>query len=983
MRKTTLCAVATALLMLLPSVADAQRRITGRVTAEGGEPLLGASVQVVGTPLGAHTNQRGEYALNAPAGALSLRFRRLGYRGTVVAVTPDRNEVNVTLERDVLQLEEQVITGEATSVARQNLANDVATVSEQDLTRAPAPTIDNALQGKIAGATISSNSGAPGGGIQVQLRGITTIKASIDPLYVVDGVVVSNDAISSGANAITAAAAGGNASSQDNPVNRVADINPNDIERIEVLKGASASALYGAKAANGVIIITTKRGTTGRTQFSILQRVGVSDLSNKMGSRDWTLADALDAFGDTSSTPAGQARNAEITRQFNNGKMDIEEELYGANDPSYETIVSARGGSGQTNFFVSGLLKRDAGILKGTGYTKRSLRANLTQSIGSRLTLDVTTNLVHALTQRALSNNDNSGTSFYMVLPFTPSFADLKPENGVYPDNQFERSNPFETRDNLTNEENVYRFIGSANMRYSVIANERQSLTISGIGGADQFSQKNDIVSPRELQFEPQDGLPGTIVRGNATNVNSNFALTAVHQFFPSSGPSSTTTSAGVQQSRVYQTAGVVTVRDVLSGQVNIDRGSSADVFEDQKLTKDFAFFGQEEILALDERLLVTVGGRAERNSNNGDDEKFFFFPKASASFRLLELGTMLNELKLRAAWGQSGNQPIYGMKFTSYLSGAYDARNALQTNLVAGDPDIQPERQTEIEGGFDATLWGGRSSVTVTVYQKTIDDLILERTAAPSSGFQTQLFNGGQLRNRGVEAELAVTPLQSNNLTWISRATFSRNRSQITELPVPTFQTGGFGTSLGAMQIEEGKSATQIVGNDTLGGELVTRQLGDVMPDFQMGFSNELTVGAFRLFGLLDWRKGGDLINLTELLYDAGSNSDDYEEGARRITDWAVRGLTRPFIQDGSFVKLREVTLSYTLPENVVGTLFRGQAQGARVELSGRNLYTWTDYRGLDPEVSNFGNQAIARNIDVAPYPPSRSFFFSLGVDF
>ena len=977
MRKLALWAVATALFILLPSLADAQRRVTGRVTAEGGEPLLGASVQVVGTPLGTYTNERGEYALNAPAGALSLRFRRLGYKGSVVAVTPDRNEVNVTLDRDVLQLEEQVITGEATSVARQNLANDVATVTTEDLTRAPAPTVDNALQGRIAGATISTNSGAPGGGIQVQLRGVTTIKASIDPLYIVDGVLVSNDAIASGANAITAAAAGGNASNQDNPVNRVADINPNDIERIEVLKGASASALYGAKAANGVIIITTKRGSSGRAQFSVLQRVGVFDLSNKMGSRDWTLADALDAYGGTA------ARDAEITRQFNNGKMDIEEELYGAHDPSYETVISARGGAGQTSFFVSGLLKRDAGILKGTGYTKRSLRANLTQGIGSRVTLDVTTNLVHALTQRALSNNDNSGTSFYMVLPFTPSFADLLPENNIYPDNQFERSNPFETRDKLTNDENVYRFIGSANMKWSAIANERQSLTFTALGGADQFNQKNDIVSPRELQFEPQDGLPGTIVRGNATNVNSNFALTAVHQFFPSSRAFSTTTSAGIQQSRVYQSTGVVTVRDVLSGQGNIDRGSSADVFEDQKLTKDFAVFGQEEVLALDERLLLTVGGRAERNSNNGDTEKFYLFPKASASFRLLDLGNLVSEVKLRAAWGVSGNQPVYGMKFTSYLSGAYDARNALQTNLVAGDADIQPERQTELEAGFDATLWGGRSSLNFSAYQRTIDDLILERTAAPSSGFQTQLFNGGQMRNRGVEVEFAITPLQSTNLTWISRATFARNRSKITELPVPTFQTGGFGTSLGAMQIEKGKSATQIVGNDTVGGELVTRQLGDVMPDFQMGFSNELSMGPIRLFGLVDWRHGGDIINLTELLYDAGSNSEDFEAGAQRITDWAVRGLTRPFIQDGSFVKLREVTLSYTLPENLVGTLFRGQARGARVEVSGRNLYTWTDYRGLDPEVSNFGNQAIARNIDVAPYPPSRSFFFSLGVDF
>ena len=978
MRKPTLWAVATAL-FVLPSLADAQRRITGRVSGEGNEPLLGASVQIVGTALGTYTNERGEFAITAPAAEVGVRFRRLGYKGTVVTVPSNQTEVNVTLERDVLQLEEQVITGEATTVARQNLANDVATVTTEDLTRVPAPTIENVLQGRLPGATVQANSGAPGGGMQVQLRGITTINAAIDPLYVVDGVLMSNDAIASGANAITAAAAGGNASNQDNPVNRIADLNPNDIERIEVLKGASASALYGSKAANGVIVITTKRGTVGRPQFSITQRVGVFDLSNKLGSRDWTLADALGAFNPDDDPDV----EAEITRQFNDGKLDLEEELYGENDVSYETIASARGASGQTSFFLSGLLKRDAGIMRGTGYTKRSLRANVTQGIGSRVTLDVTSNLVHALTQRSLSNNDNSGTSYYMVLPFTPSFADLEPVDGIYPDNAFERSNPLETRDKLINDENVYRFSGSANLKWSAIASERQNLTFSVIGGVDQFNQKNDIVSPRDLEFEPQDGLPGTLVRGNGNNVNSNFAASLVHQFYPASRLFSATTSAGMQRSRVRQSTALVTVRDVLPGQGNIDRGSNAVVEENQELTNDFALFAQEEVLAFDERLLVTLGGRAERNSNNGDREKFYLFPKASASYRLTELADFFNELKLRVAWGRSGNQPLYGMKFTTYTSGSYEGQNALQTDLIAGDPNIKPELQTELEGGVDATFWGGRSSLTFTVYEKSIEDLILQRTAAPSSGFQTQLINGGELRNRGVEAEFAITPLRTSNLSWISRATFTLNRSKITSLPVPTFQTGGFGTSLGALQIEEGESATQIVGNDTLGGELITRKLGDVAPDFQAGFANEFNWGNWRLFGLVDWKQGGDIINLTELLYDAGGNSEDFEAGAQRITDWAVVGLTQPYIQDGSYVKIREITLSYSLPENLVGLLFRGQARAARLELSGRNLYTFTDYRGLDPEVSNFGNQAIARNIDVAPYPPSRSFFFTLGVDF
>jgi TonB-linked SusC/RagA family outer membrane protein len=971
---------------LAPTAEAQQRRVAGRVTGTSGEPLAAATVSIVGTRTGTMTGDDGRYTITVPDGAVQLLVRRLGYRPQTVQVAATQETADAALERDVLQLAEQVITGQATSVARQNAANDIPTVTAEELTRAPTPTLENAIQGKIAGAFVEQNSGAPGGGIQVQLRGVTTINAGTGPLYVVDGVIVSNEAIASNANAITAAQAGGNRTTQDNPVNRIADLNPNDIERLEVLKGASASAIYGSKASNGVIIITTKRGSSGSPQFTLTQRVGTFDASNKIGSRTWTLDDVYAYF-----RPSTAADTATRRAQFGTGvTTDWEEELFGENDLSYETSLGVRGGTAATRYFLSGLVKRDAGIMSGTGYDKQSLRANLSQTFGSRFTTDLSTFFVHSLTKRGLSNNDNSGTSYYMVLPFTPSFVNLRPAGGTYPANPFERSNPVQTRDLFQNGENVYRFTGSIVSRYDLLQRERQSLSLNLTGGVDQFGQRNDIYSPNELLFEPQDGLPGTIVQGNAGVVNANVTLSAVHSYSPRSGMFSATTSAGVQRDHRELNRTSIITRGLIPGQSAINQGSSIALEPDRQKVSDFAVYGQEEILALDERLLFTVGLRADRSTNNGDIDEFHFFPKASASYRFPGF-SVVDELKLRTAYGQSGNPAIYGAKFSSLATAVYDEQTGVQIGLIAGDPTIRPERQTELEVGTDIALLGGRGSLTVTGYQKQIADLILLRNVGPSSGFFQQYFNGAELRNRGIEISAAATPIQSPDATWIARVLFARNVSEITKLPVPAFETGGFGTSLGAFRIEEGKSATQIVGLRNLGipntagdgDSIIVAKLGDAAPDFQMAFSSEFNWRQWRLAGLLDWKKGGDVINLTEFLYDAAANSPDYATaGAQRQARWGA-GHTAEYIQDASYVKVREISLSYEVPQALATRAFGRSARYVRLELSGRNLLTFTDYRGLDPEVSNFGNQAIARNIDVAPYPPSRSFFFTIDVGF
>jgi outer membrane receptor protein involved in Fe transport len=345
-----------------------------------------------------------------------------------------------------------------------------------------------------------------------------------------------------------------------------------------------------------------------------------------------------------------------------------------------------------------------------------------------------------------------------------------------------------------------------------------------------------------------------------------------------------------------------------------------------------------------------------------------------------------VDELKFRGAYGQTGNRAAFGALFSPDTSGTIGGNSGTFIGTRAGDPNLKPERQKEFEGGLDATLAQGRAQLTLTVYQKNITDLLLERTLAPSSGQTNQIFSSGStLRNRGLEASLTVQPVQSKDVNWVLRTTFFANKSKITRLTVPAFQTGGFALSLGTFQIQQDSSPTQIfglVGTDA-GGNPVAGKVGDANPDYQMSFSSDVDFHRFTLGMLWDYKQGGDIINLTEFLYDAGSNSKDYlPDGAARINRFG-QGFTQPYVQSGTYVKLRELNLSYNLPDRMVSGLFGRSVRTARLSLTGRNLLRFTPYRGLDPEVSNFGRQAIVRNIDVAPFPPSRDFFFSIDLGF
>ena len=992
----TLAAASICAILFAPHPLEAQTRvITGSVSdATTEQPVFGAAVTASGGRRSVFTNEDGDFSISVAPGDVVLEITMLGYQPASVEISAGADHVDVALRVDVLKLDEIVVAGQATGVSRRNLANAVSSVSAGELDRVPAASLEQALSGKVAGADVQSNSGAPGGGMQIQLRGVSTILGSHRPLYVVDGAIVSDQTIPSGLHTLTGSSSnpvrGG---SQDNSANRISDLNPYDVESIEILKGASAAAIYGAKANNGVIVVRTKRGRVGAPRFNVVQRFGFFQLANKLGLRKFaSMEEAVESFGP-------QAADHWTPGKF----FDHETLLAGRTPLSYETAASVSGGAAETRYYASGLVKHDGGIIDNTFYDKQSIKLNIDQLLGDKASFSLNTNAIRTLAGRGITNNDNHGISYYMTLPSTPSFVDLRAicgdgsrqadvddcpgGQGSYPRNPFAASNVLETASLTRNNEEVWRFVGSGALTFDAVSSGAHALRLKAVGGIDFFNQKNTLFSPPETQFESNDGLPGTSALGSGYSQYMNFDANAVYTY--DSGALRVTTSFGTQHEIRDVDVSSAIAKNLIGGLQNVDRGTATEVRQNRTRSVDFGVFAQEEALLLDERVLLVAGVRADRSSNNANTEEYHFYPKLAASFRWPLRRAGVEEIKFRGAWGQSGNQPVYGQKFTPYEGRNIAGLPALRVVGATAAPDLRPERQTEIEGGFDATLAGDRATVELTYYSKTIRDVILERSLAPSTGFDVAIFNGGEINTRGVEAAVTAAPWSARDLQWTVRATFGMNRSRVVSLPVPRFTIQGFGYFYGTTVAEEGRSLTWLWGAapDPETGEAAVRPIADANADFRAGLSNDVRFGAFSVFASLDWQQGGTVNNLTRFLFDLTRNTEDCNDMVDGESVCAKRnrefpGNTGTYFQDASFVKLRELTVSYEAPPALTARIWRG-ARSIRLGVSGRNLLTFTGYGGLDPEVSNFGSEAVGRGQDVAPFPPSRSWWFSVDMAF
>ncbi len=944
--------------------AQQQYVVTGRVIdAVTNTAISGAQVTLRGTGAGDLTGTDGIYTIRArlTPGEYFVEATFIGHEGSSGRITLGADSLvrvpDLAMRQTALALEEVVVTGTASPTSRRALGNSVATVSGDRLTQAPAVTIDQALQGKIAGAVIVSNTGTPGGGVSVRLRGTSSITGGAEPLYIVDGVIIDNNADQQI-----------NLGYRSNASNRLADLDPDDIERIEILKGAAASALYGSRANNGVVQIFTKRGLPGAPVITVSSSVQRSDLAKEI---DFALT-PVDLNGDP------------VTR------FDHQDLIF-RDSWSNDSYVSVAGGTTDTRYYVSGNWVEQNGIMRGSDHQKLNFRANLDQRIGSWLDVGVGANYIRSWSDLQINGEQGAG-GLLTAIVFTPTDLDLAARDPVTGEllNRAGAAfpNPLEVLELWHTGQQVSRFVGSFQARANPIAN----LNLEYRLGYDRYEMETEQSIPR--------GSPSAET-GSAQSLNRrstllNNDIVASHNLYPSSALR-LTTSAGMNHTYQRLEQLNLSASDLTPG-TRLVRGAVPGASEALIELVTIGFFGQEQ-LSWNDRVFLTGAVRFDASSTFGEDERWQLYPKVSGSWVLSEepffegsRPDWLSELRLRGALGFAGNQPPLSAAYARaprYTQVTNIDRLGLVPFAQVANPDLKPERQREWEAGFDASFVDQRFGVGFTYYDQRTEDLLLERVFTPSAGYATILDNVGVLRNKGIEIELSSVNFNTESFGWNTRLIYSRNRNELEKLDFDPFFVGytnliqegeplGVHYMAGYQRDENGNILSDSIGPLVTPGRVI---VGDPWPDYTMSLFNEFRVGEnWSASVLFDGSFGAELWNQTRRIMDIFGAGPLYDQLLKGEITPAFRtrmqSIWESYLEDASYVKLRDITLRYSTD---APWLARIGASRAQFEVSGRNLITWTDYSGYDPEVNMFGLSTVERGTDFAVYPNPRTISFGV----
>jgi len=960
-------------------VAQQTGAIRGSVIADdSARPLAGVQVVVVGTGIGVLTNDEGTYVLTGvPAGNVRVTAQYIGY----VAGTQGANVIaggSVTLDFALnispLAMDELIVT--ATGIQRRvEIGNAISTIDVADIVEdAPITTISDLLTGRAAGVQVSASGGTTGTGSRVRIRGSNSVSISNEPLIYVDGVRVSNDP-----NSISFETGGQSPSRFD-------DINPDDIESLEIVKGPSAATLYGTEAANGVIRITTKKGRTGKTRLRTYLELGQVTEPNSFPAN----FRGIDAAGDLCSlvmVSAGDCVQSELlsfnplenpaTTPFRNG---LRQRVGGS--------VSGSSGAGST-YFLSGSYENEEGVTEVNQLTRVNLRANFGIQPADNLNVSVSTGYLSS--DLGLTLNDNFALG--LVTNGLGGFWSQELNEGY---SEFTPATLF----TVDNRQDIERFTGSVSSNW--IAND--FIEARGTIGLD-FANRTDS------QFFPTGEAPAFLgFEQGARFVNDfrEFNYTAdlgASANFDLSPSISSRTSVGVQYFAEKLTGTLSTGRQLVAGTESI---GAAAVTESSEVTTESKTLGAfiEERVSFGDRLFLTAAVRADDNSAFGSNFNVVVYPKFSASWLLSEEGffgesSLFNSLRFRAAWGQSGLQPGTTDALRFLLPIAVTSGGTSVTGVTfggLGNPNLEPERSSEIEAGFDAQMFDSRVALELTLFNKTTRDALVFRELAPSLGVSQGRFeNLGSVRNTGFEYQV-VTDLidnESTSLALMVNGSFTQNELQDlggVEPIIFRFQRHVEGFPLGGYWDEPIESFSDANGDGIITeNEVVVGAdpvfLGSPFPT--RAFSLQPTLGIFsdrvQIRGLLDHRGGQRLHNFTASWRLGQNNTEEINDPSTPL-DRQARAVASKFLgtdagymENASFWKLREVAVTFNAPPSFAQLLGSDRVS---MTLSGRNLATWTSYSGLDPELNEQGQSNFLTR-EFMTQPPVRYWIARVNVSF
>ncbi len=1107
MRKLVFAAMALA---SLPVAALAQQTatVTGRVTAETGGPLAGASVFLEGGTVGSTTDENGRYSFQVPGARVTgqptrVTARRIGYTARTATVTLNPGEIqqDFLLSANPLQLGEVVVTGAGTSTEVQKLGTVRNTVSADLIVKSNEPNIVQALAGKAPNVNVAQSAGDPGAGSSIRIRGMRTLNGSVEPLFVVDGVPIDNSSVST-TNFNVVDAGGTNLAGQDNggqlegtsTPNRASDINPNDIESVEILKGAAAAAIYGARAGNGVVLITTKHGKSGPTQYRLASTwsfdkvTKLYPLQTSWGQGRFNT-DPLPCEGFKATCL--RSWGPRITGQT----FDHANEAFHTGLMS-DNVLSMSGGNDRTTFLLSTGYNHHNGVMVGPNnyYNRSTARLSATHRLVDRLVVGGNFSYTDArghLTQRGNNTNGlllgllrtppNFNNQPYVIYdasgrPMHRSYNLQTPTLGNYNEDRV-FNNPFYTLYEELNDTQVGRVFGNVTAEYT--ANDWLRFN---------YSLGSDYSTDERLEACPQQCTSGVgggrITEGKVVshNIDHNLTGTARHTF--SDNFASTLTLGHNLSYRAFRTFSVVGRTLISPKPYNILNTLTRDPPSDyQTEVRGDSYFGQATA-DLFNQLFLTAAIRRDGSSTFDKDHRYANFPKASAAWtfsNVVNPGNFLTFGKLRIGYGEAGQEPqpylttvtfngsalTGGISQGTGFSPTQSGIGGLYFSTTKPATELRPERTKEIEGGFDIGFLNNIFDLSYTYYSSRTNDVILiTPVSSAGTGYQFEAKNAGIIDNKGTEISLNIRPLTRADYAWDIGLGYGRNKSNVVDIagaeflltdnnlisavaqqgfPLGVVRGNGWvrcgmspddvvpglslatvcaGAPRGATFIDDGTNCSPQPGMPCADDNI--RVMTDPNPKWTGNVRSSFRWNKVTLSGLLDIKKGGAIINGTRgALYSYGTHGDTEDRaictgpananctgnvhafgedgfypgavvgpgaGTRipigenwyRTSNLAAcpfTGYDEPCVEDASYVKFRELSLSYSFEGPMINRLFGFRSLDFRV--AGRNLKTWTKYKGLDPEISGAGGNINRVNgYDYFNLPLTRSVVVSFGLN-